>query len=296
MSKKIVIVPVFCESHLIKYQIPNIIDTINPDYIIYNEGMFPSGPESNTNVSANFLDEYTLDGKRGFDFNELKLIIEKAQEKHKDTKIILNEMSFPKDMHHAPMCYYRACSNFEDLEIKIEEGDLIYPLEGDVFHHENSKQIIEKTSNELVPNSGFRSTWIDFFETPYYTEKFTQSRPKRRKICIKFGTYNFYKDVLLNFQTQRYDMLRLANLTTYHYSCWRPGKFKQLKYDQLNRDSSYWINFEKGMKLITKSKDSKQDIAIRPNLPFWNDQRWVTYIDIDHPKHIKDHPNYKQFV
>jgi len=26
--KKIVIAPVFCETHLIKYQIPNIIDTI----------------------------------------------------------------------------------------------------------------------------------------------------------------------------------------------------------------------------------------------------------------------------
>ena len=45
MSKKIVIVPTFGESHLIKYQIPNIIDTIDPDYIIYNEGLFPGGTE-----------------------------------------------------------------------------------------------------------------------------------------------------------------------------------------------------------------------------------------------------------
>jgi hypothetical protein len=294
--KKIVIIPVFCESHLIKYQIPNIIDTINPDYIIYNEGMFPSGPESSTNVSDDFLSKYTLDGKRGFDYEDLKDIISEAQKKHKNVKIILNEMSFPKDMHEAPLCYYHACSNFEDLEIKIEEGDLIYPLEGDVFHHENSKLLIEKMSNDLDPDSGFRSNWIDFFETPYYTEKFTKSKPKRRKICIKFGTYNFYKNVLLNFQTQRYDMLRIANLNTYHYCCWRSGKFKQLKYDQLNRDSSYWINFEKGMKLITKSKYSKQDIAIRPSVSSGNDMHWATYIDIEHPKHIKNHPNYKQFV
>ena len=39
MSKKIVIVPVFCEAHLVKFQIPNIIDTIDPDYIIYNEAI-----------------------------------------------------------------------------------------------------------------------------------------------------------------------------------------------------------------------------------------------------------------
>ena len=31
--KKIVTIPIFCESHLVKYQIPNIIDTINPDII-----------------------------------------------------------------------------------------------------------------------------------------------------------------------------------------------------------------------------------------------------------------------
>ena len=42
--KKIVIVPVFCEAHLVRFQIPNIIDTIDPDVIIYNEGMFPSEP------------------------------------------------------------------------------------------------------------------------------------------------------------------------------------------------------------------------------------------------------------
>ena len=43
--KKIVIVPVFCEAHLVRFQISNIIDTIDPDVIIYNEGMFPAGPE-----------------------------------------------------------------------------------------------------------------------------------------------------------------------------------------------------------------------------------------------------------
>ena len=81
MSKKIVIMPTFCEAHLIKHQIPNIIDTIEPDYIIYNEGMFPTGPENTTNVDEKFLNEYTLDGKRGFDFEELQEIIHEAQKK-----------------------------------------------------------------------------------------------------------------------------------------------------------------------------------------------------------------------
>ena len=74
MNKKIVIIPVFGDTHFIKYQIPNIIDTINPDIIIYNEGMFPTGPESNTNSNREFVQKYTLngEGKRGFDFLELK--------------------------------------------------------------------------------------------------------------------------------------------------------------------------------------------------------------------------------
>ena len=70
--KKIVIAPIFNDTHLVKLQIPNIIKSINPDYILYNEGMFPSGPESTTNVDNDFVNKYTLDGKRGFDYEELQ--------------------------------------------------------------------------------------------------------------------------------------------------------------------------------------------------------------------------------
>ena len=77
--KKIVIVPVFCEAHLVRFQIPNIIDTIDPDVIIYNEGMFPAGPESTTDMATDFKDKYTLDGKRGFDYLELKPLLARMQ-------------------------------------------------------------------------------------------------------------------------------------------------------------------------------------------------------------------------
>ena len=46
MSKKIVIMPCFGEGHLIDLQIQNLINTINPTHIIYNEGLFPRGPEN----------------------------------------------------------------------------------------------------------------------------------------------------------------------------------------------------------------------------------------------------------
>ena len=91
MSKKIVIVPTFAESHLIKCQIPNIIDTINPDYIVYQEGLFPNGTEGYKTFDSNWLDKYTMDGKRGWDWLELSNIIDDAQQKYPNTKIILKE-------------------------------------------------------------------------------------------------------------------------------------------------------------------------------------------------------------
>ena len=103
MSKKIVIVPVFCESHLVKYQIPNIIDTINPDIIIYNEGMFPAATEGTTTITGDFISKYTLNagGKRGFDYLELKQIVAEAQKKYKiesTPTIYINEKQY-KDKH-----------------------------------------------------------------------------------------------------------------------------------------------------------------------------------------------------
>jgi hypothetical protein len=289
MSKKIVIIPVFCESHLIKFQVPNIIDTIDPDIIIYNEGMFPRGPESNTNVNNDFVKKYTLDGIRGFDFLELEEIINNFQEQYPNKKIILNKMNYD-GLSGAPECYYKACSNFEELGIKIEKGDFIFPFEGDVFHHEDSKEEIEEYMSQLEPDTGFKSNWIDFIETPYYCERSTlkpfieKIEGRHRKVC--------YKDVLLNFMTQHYPMLYPTDLITYHYAWWRPGKFKELRYDQLNRPQEYWDSFEKGIQKIIKSKDTQEDVVIRPSRPPQQTHHWASFIDIEHPKHVKQHPNY----
>lgn len=287
--KKIVIIPNFCESHLIKYQIPNIIDTIDPDYIIYNEGMFPQGTEGNQTIDEKWLNKYTLngEGKRGFDFNELKDIILKAQQKYPNTTIILNEMLYHQNMTSTE-CYIKACSNFKDLGIDILPGDYIFPYEADVFHHENSKNQIQNYLKQLTPDSGFRTRWIDFMENQYYRETSERSR----RICIKFGTWEFYLDVLNKFMKEfEYTMLYPTDLITYHYAWWRPGKFKELRCDQLKRDSQYWVFFKEGLEkanLLTEKK-----IQIRYNR---NDSgAYITYTtEFDHPKHIKSHQNWKK--
>lgn len=293
--KKIVIAPVFCETHLIKYQIPNIIDTIDPDYIIYNEGMFPAGPESSTKVDRNFIKNYTLDGHRGFDYEELREVIKDAQEKYPNTKIILNEMNYPNNLS-APECYALACSNFEELGIKIEKGDYIFPFEGDVFHLESAKREIEGYMSQLEPDTGFRTIWLDFMETQNYVEKknlvgWKRGDGRSRRVCIRFGTWGFYRNVLLNFMTQQYPMLYPTDLITYHYCWFRPQKYKQLRFDQLNRGVGYWENFDKGLQQI-RNENPKTDVVLRPESPVDSNNRYAAYLEIEHPTAIKQHPNF----
>lgn len=300
MSKKIVIIPVFCEAHMIRHQIPNIIETIDPDYIIYNEGMFPRGPESSTIVNDDFIKQYTLDGHRGFDYKELQNIIKDAQAKYPDTKIILNEMSYD-GLTSAPECYVKACSNFTELGIDLQKGDFIFPYEGDVFHHQDSKKEIQGYIDQLDNDTGFTSNWIDFLETQYYCERSTltpfldNKEGRHRKVCIRFGTWEFYVDALMNFMTQKYPTLFPTDLVTFHYAWWRPGKYKQLRFAQLQRAAIYWEEFENGLQEIRKNKnDIKSNVLIRPSREIGSIHRHAAYFEIDHPKHIKSHPNWIQ--
>ena len=285
--KKIVIIPVFCDTHFIKFQIPNIIDTINPDIIIYNEGMFPQGTEGTKTISKEWLEKYTLngEGKRGFDFNELEDIVKDAQQKYPNTKIILNKIDYSDCIDKHPYdftgtkCYVKANTNFSELGIELEEGDFIFPLEGDTFHHENSKTEIEGYLSQLKPDSGIRSVVVDFVQNQYYTEHVNwvqvgdispldsmNPHSKKRRMCVCYGSDDFYRSVLSNFMTQRYDMLYLTDLITYHYAWWRPGKYLELRCEQLDRSDEYWKNYLAGMDKAKEAKDMKAEIE------YWEDK------------------------
>ena len=299
MSKKIVVVPIFCESHMVKCQIPNIIDTINPDYIIYREGVFPKGPENNTDIDFKWLDKYTLDGRRGFDFLEMKKIIDDAQKRYPNTKIILDEIDYESNLS-APECYMYACSELEELGIKLEEGDFIFPFEGDVFHHENSQDDIKNYLEQLEPDTGFRSFWIDYVFNFWYVTKYRikpflrdkkhhyEQNYQSRRICVRFGTMKFYKEVLLNFMTREYKMLYPTDLITYHYLNIRPNKFAELRSEQLVRDFNYWKGQENAR--IEANQYLKSEINVYPHLDPEFTGNWIKFFDIkDHPKHIRNH-------
>ena len=50
-------------------------------------------------------------------------------------------------------------------------------------------------------------------------------------------------------------MLYPTDLTTYHYAWWRPDKFKEIRYAQLNRDKSYWNEFDFGLQEIKMARN-----------------------------------------
>lgn len=304
MSKKIVIVPTFAESHLIKCQIPNIIDTINPDYIVYQEGLFPNGTEGNKTYDSKWLDKYTLDGKRGWDWLELINVVDNAQRKYPNTKIILNNIDYKQGMSSTD-CYVNACLNLENLDIKFEEGDYIFPYEGDVFHHENDAENIQEYMEQIEPGQGFRSIWIDYMQNFWYVEKMRiiaylykglEEAYMTRRICIRYDKGGeFYKQVLDNFMTidyhnptKGYGMLYPTDLITYHYAWIRPGKFRELRCDQLQRGGTYWDDFCRG--LDEADQYNLSEIVVRPEVAGDDARKYIKFFDkFEHPKHIKQH-------
>lgn len=309
MSKKIVIVPTFCESHLIKHQIPNIIDTINPDYIVINEGMFPNGTEGNKTITQEWLDKYTLngEGKRGFDYPELQEIVKDAQKKYSNITIMLNEMDYDDSMT-STQCYVKATTGFKEWGIDVEEGDYIFPYEGDVFHHEDDAEEIQNFMGQIEPGEGFRSIWIDYMQNFWYVEKqrikpwlpeskhHYEGNYMSRRICFRYDEGGVkYLNMLNNFMStdhhhpvKGYGMLYPTDLVTYHYAWIRPDKYRELRCDQLQRSPGYWDNFVKGLDKCDDYQD--REITIRPHIAQGTTSRDVIFFnELPHPKHIKDH-------
>lgn len=308
MSKRIVIVPTFCESHLIKHQIPNIVDTVNPDYILINEGMFPAGTEGNKRLTKEWLDKYTLngEGKRGFDFLELKEIVEQAQQIYPDIIIQLNEMEYTPGMTSTE-CYVAATTQFHEWGIDVQEGDYIFPYEGDVFHHENAKDEIAHYMSQIKPGEGFRSIWVDYMQNFWYVEK-SRIKPwlkepnhhyegnyMSRRICFRYDKEGVkYLNMLNNFMTvdyhnpvEGYGMLYPTDLITYHYAWIRPNKFRQLRCDQLQREPGYWEAFVEGLDKCDSY--THQEVLIRPKKAGITGGYVIYFDQLEHPKHIKKH-------
>lgn len=290
--KRIVIIPCFAESHFTDLQIDNLINTINPDVIIYNEGLFPTGPEGKGGIDKSFKDEFCYkDTNLAWDTIELQDKIKKAQLKYPSVQIIWNHMSYD-GLTDPNECYVEAVSNFKSFSIDIRPGDLIFPLEGDVFFHQDDVELLNQLTDSLTYDSGLQAPYLDFIENQYYTEgeSLDENIIHKRRIVIKFGTWEYYKDIVSNFTSQKYPQLELFPRYVFHYAWWRPGKYKELRFRQLIRPKYYSDAFRAALDQARESKLSK--ILIRPDRDEYTLSRYIVRIDIDHPMEIKHHQNY----
>lgn len=283
-----------------------MIEVLNPDVIIYNEGLFPQGPENRGHVDTEeFRKKYCYhQSNSGFDWEETISIVDEWYEKgiHIGVKIIdYNENSADK-------CFIQSISDGWNFEI----GDIIFPLEPDAFLYEDDSDTINGEISKLKPGEGLSCRWVDFLETQYYTEAINIVQPKYRRFCYCFDNMENYKKAMSGFTSQNYPALKKVDSFFIRHYCWfQPDPWKQLRYELIYRsDPNYWKGFDNGLQDIRRmSEEIKthekitndpvldiepleiiEKILIRPSRS--DEGRYAKFIDVPHPKAIMNHPNF----
>tara|TARA_R110000868_G_scaffold363011_2_gene625249 strand:+ start:35 stop:955 length:921 start_codon:yes stop_codon:yes gene_type:complete len=302
MSRKIVIIPTFASSHFLKCWIPNILEAISPDIIIINEGLFPEGPENKGHIDDDFKNKYCKQPTYpknyvGFDWSETVDLFYGFDKFCKS----LGAIKYA-DGKTANECFIESISDFNGFEPEI--GDIIFPLEPDAFLLETDKYVIQEEISTLKPGEGLKCLWRDFLETQYYCESINESVPKIRRFCYCFDNMENYKKAMDGFMSQSYPNLTYTyKFWVRHYPWFVFDKWKELRYDLIWRsDPQYWEDFEVGLKRIRNTCEMIADypvkgamiypqrILIRPSRQ--DEGRFAQFIDVEHPKAIKNHPNW----
>lgn len=303
MRKKIIILPAFASSHLLKCSIQNWIDVLEPDVIIINEGLFPNGPENKGHIDDEFRAKWCYKNTNaGFDWEETKNICSQFGD-----LIQLGIINYESE--DAVDSYKQAISNFGDYE--VNEGDILICTEPDAFFLESHTEVILDALNNLEIGTGYQLFWKDFLETQYYVEYINEIQPKWRRFAYKFDSMSNYLTAMGDgFMTQNYPKLKkIHGVNQFHYPWFVYDKWKELRYDLIwRKDPQYWKDFENGLQNIRKSSEKyhsvyksgeyvqiygashSDKILIRPSRQ--DEARWAKFIDISHPKHIHSHPNF----
>ena len=311
--RKIVIIPSFASSHFLKCWIPNVIDTLEPDIVIINEGLFPEGPENKGHIDSEFRRKWCFDKRiAGFDFEETENIIQEFRKKYPHTTIWLQKNGYT--LNDTNQCFLVSISRCDITEFR--KSDIIFPLEPDAFLLESDKGIIKEEISKLQPGQGLKCLWMDFLETQYYTEAINLEQPKHRRFCYCFDNMENYKKVMDGFMSQSYPRLQYTDkFFIRHYPWFVFDKWKELRYELIYRsDPQYWKDFENGLQDIRNESNSyeenikynndkyfdnsyipapyppKIEIVVRPSRQ--DSGRYAKFIDIEHPKAIQSHPNF----
>lgn len=318
MPRKIAIIPTFTSSHFLKCWIPNVIEVLNPDIIIINEGLFPGGPENKGHLDEEFRKKYCHSKypNCGFDIIESQLAVLPHNFDKKspgetgfkfNPRVHLNYVSY-LGLVDVNECFLQCMTSFDRYIPEV--GDLIFPLEPDAFHHEKDIEAINWYLERLKPGEGLKTRWVDFLETQYYIEAINIVQPKYRRFVYCFDNMENYKSAINGFMSQNYPKLKqIDDFLTFHYPWFVYDRWKELRYELIYRsDPQYWKDFERGLReirikssaylheknnFINHSESSTGPVLMRPSRQ--DEGRWAKFIDIDHPKHIQNHPNFIRY-
>lgn len=293
--RTIIVVTSFAESHLIQCHIQNIFDIFNPDVVIYNEGLFPTGPEGKTRYFNR--DKWCKPGTNaGFDYDITTRILEKFS-KMRGIPVVSNIVNFPGDVVSADDAYAFSASTFG--EFTPEHGDLIILLEPDAFHHEDQRGFIETEMQNLQAGEGLSSRWVDLVGTQYYTEACNLPSHggtlKHRRLAYRFDNMDAYIKMCKGFTAQNYPGLRVnSDIITYHFCWFRPFPYDSLRYELITRPVGYWENFRGGLEQIYVTSISGRDlfpVLLRPSRT--GPARYAVKVPMffeSYPTAIHDHP------
>lgn len=307
--RKIVIAPTFASFHFLKHWIPNIINTLDPDIIILNEGLFPQGPENKGHVDSPEFKDKWLNENAGFDWNETLDFIKNGWKTleypnlSKKVSIRLHSMEYTDiDANKCFLEAIRYTTTDNPFNFDLTHGDIIFPLEPDAFLLESDKDIINEMISKLEPGEGVSCKWMDFLETQYYTEAINLTQPKYRRFCYCYDNMDNYLKAMDGFMTQNYPLLKKTEDFFIRHYCWfQPEPYKQLRFDLIYRSNpEYWEDFDAGLMVIRSRSEMYHETGMIPEFAFRteirpsrNDEgRWAEFIDIEHPEAIKNHPNY----
>jgi len=291
--KRIVIEPCFNEVHMEKLHIRNLCDYFKPDVYIIAEGIFPAGPENKMDKKAYnaFVNKYTLDGVRSFDFEELKQEIEKCKVEYPNTEFHLIEMSYPTGQT-TDKTYYELFTFFINGLVEVGPDDIIIPSEADMFFTKEQAIKCNNLIDLLPPNRGFGSSYLNFFESP----KVQKIIRFGRKVAFRYGDGSFYKQVMEKFlwEPEYCKILPIHDFRTFHYEWVRPDKYFTMRVEQVPREWS--DEFIKARDLIrTKPKN----LAYRLSSEI--QQRWTFELSVvnlkkeQHPVHMHAHESFKYY-
>ena len=297
MGRKIIIEPTFCEAHFLDAHIKNMCDYIKPDIFVLAEGMFPKGPENNTESLSSFAGKYTKDGDghRGWDFDEVTQIIRQNGALYPDIDFYLLAMNYDADMT-TERAYYEAYTSFRRVVPPLPD-DIILPLESDLFFTEEQANQILTLAEGLEFNEGFGSTFKLFFESPKVCIPGAGNGGRKRKVAYVYGDGKLCEVIALgNFTESYHAYITWHDLQLFHYEWIRPGKYWDMRFDQLSRKSYVYEALKRARVLIEHDPPHlKEDLE---TMVGWEGSFTLVANDLkieDHPKHIRKHPNFIKY-